>query len=84
MHLKNETVGYIPETIEQEELLHKGDLVILDTDFLFREQDFDVNFLNKNINTNFYRVCEQRYQAEKNSKIPKAIISKSVNIMERE
>ena len=62
--VKNKTVGYIPETIKKEEPLHKGDLVILDTDFLFREQDFDESLLSSYINTDFYQLCERRYQKE--------------------
>ena len=73
--VKNETVGYIPETIKKEEPLHKGDLVILDTDFLFREQDFDERLLNSNINKEFYQLCEQRYQEE---------IKRKKNIIEKD
>ena len=83
LYVKNETVGYIPETIQQDEPLHKGDLVILDTDFLYREQDFEEKLLDGWINTDFYRVCEQRYQEEKKSQLPKKIICKLRNIMER-
>ena len=78
--MKNETVGYIPETLYGNEPLQKGDLVIIDTDFLFREDDFDVTHLDSRINTEFYRVCEQRYQEEKNNKI---INKKQKNAMER-
>ena len=81
--MKNETVGYIPETVKKEEPLHKGDLVILDTDFLFREQDFDEMLLNSHINIDFYQLCEQRYQEEKKAKKSKGIFSKSKDIMER-
>lgn len=83
IYVKNETLGYIPETIKQEEPLHKGDLVILDTDFLFREQDFDESLLNSHINTDFYKLCEQRYQEEKKTKKTKGIFSKFEDIMER-
>ena len=80
LYVKNETVGYIPETLYGNEPLQKGDLVIIDTDFLFREDDFDVTHLDSRINTEFYRVCEQRYQEEKNNKI---INKKQKNAMER-
>lgn len=83
LYVRNETVGYIPETIQEDATLPKGDLVILDTDFLFREQDFNVKFLDSRINTNFYRVCEQRYQREKNWKIPSEKTGRSTNIMEK-
>ncbi len=83
IYVKNETVGYIPETIKKEEPLHKGDVVILDTDFLFREQDFDERLLNSHINTDFYQLCEQRYQEEKKQKKSKGIFSKLKDIMER-
>ena len=72
--MKNETVGYIPETVKKEEPLHKVDLVILDTDFLFREQDFDEMLLNSHINIDFYQLCEQRYQEEKKQKNLKAYL----------
>ena len=80
LYVKNETVGYIPETLYGNEPLQKGDLVIIDTDFLFIEDDFDVTHLDSRINTEFYRVCEQRYQEEKNIEI---IDSKQKNTMER-
>lgn len=83
LYVKNETVGYIPETIKEDKPLHKGDLVILDTDFLFREQDFDVKLLDSRVNTQFYEICEQRYQEEKNLKKHKGIINRLRNIMER-
>jgi hypothetical protein len=73
--VKNETVGYIPETIKKEEPLHKGDLVILDTDLLFRAQNFDERLLNSNINKEFYQLCEQRYQEE---------IKRKKNIIEKD
>ena len=76
LYVRNETVGYIPETLHKDEPLSKGSLVIIDTDFLFRENDFDVTHLDSRINTDFYRVCEQRYQEEKNNEIIK-------NTMER-
>lgn len=81
LYVKNETVGYIPETIQEDENLHKGDLVILDTDFLFREKDFDEKLLDSKINTDFYRVCERRYQEERNAQEHKGC--KLRNIMER-
>ena len=83
LYVKNETVGYIPETIKEDKPLHKGDLVILDTDFLFREQDFDLKLLDSRVNTQFYEICEQRYQEEKNLKKHKGIINRLRNIMER-
>lgn len=83
LYIKEESVGYIPETIQQDEPLHKGDLVIIDTDFLIREQDFDEKLLNRHINTDFYQLCEQRYQQEKNVKKSKNGINKLKDIMER-
>lgn len=41
------------------------ELVIIDTDFLFRENDFDLTLLDIRVNTDFYQICEQRYQEEK-------------------
>lgn len=83
LYVKNETIGYIPETLNEDEPLQKGELVIIDTDFLFREKDFDATFLDRRVNTDFYQICEQRYQEERNSKKNKGIISKLKNIMER-
>ena len=83
LYIKEESVGYIPETIQQDEPLHKGDLVIIDTDFLIREQDFDEKLLNRHINTDFYQLCEQRYQQEKNVKKSINGINKLKDIMER-
>lgn len=80
IYVKNETVGYIPETINKEETLHKGDLVILDTDLLFRAQNFDERLLNSNINKEFYQLCEQRYQEEIKRK--KIIIEKDRDELE--
>ena len=68
-------ISDIKETIKKEEPLHKGDLVILDTDLLFRAQNFDERFLNSNINKEFYQLCEQRYQEE---------IKRKKNIIEKD
>lgn len=83
LYVKNETVGYIPETLHENEPLQKGDLVIIDTDFLFRENDFDITHLDTKINTDFYKICEQRSQEEKRFKKNNEIINKPKNIMER-
>lgn len=69
LYVKKESVGYIEETIKEEEPLHKGDLVIIDTDFLYRENDFDEEKIDKDINMNFYKINEQRYQKEKTEEI---------------
>lgn len=66
LDVKNESVGYITETIKDEEPIQNGELVIIDTDLLFREEEFDENFLDQDINTDFYQMCEKRYQKEKN------------------
>ena len=81
LNVKNESVGYITETIKDEEPLHKGELVIIDTDFLFREE-FDEKLLDKDINTFFYQICEKRYQEEKNTKKSKNIIDRLVSKLE--
>jgi hypothetical protein len=83
LYVKNETVGYISETIKKDNPLDKGDLVIIDTDFLFREQDFDEKILDSHINTDFYQACEQRYQEENKSHKFKGLISKLRDVMER-
>lgn len=82
LNVKNESVGYITETIKDEEPLHKGELVIIDTDFLIREEEFDEKLLDKYINTNFYHICEKRYQEEKNTKKSKNIIDRLVSKLE--
>lgn len=83
LYVKNETVGYIPETLSQDKPLQKGELVIIDTDFLFRENDFNVTLLDRRVNTDFYQICEQRYQKEKRSGKNIGIISKLENVLER-
>lgn len=67
LHVRNETIGYISETINQDKPLNNGELVIIDTDLLFREKDFDEGLLDSSINTIFYKICEKRYQEEKKS-----------------
>ena len=47
--------------------MNKGELVIIDTDLLFKENDFDEALLDSSINTIFYKICEKRYQEEKKS-----------------
>lgn len=83
LYVKNETVGYIKETLRKDEPLKKGELIIIDTDMLFRENDFNIALLDEGINTYFYDICEQRYQNErksiKNNKINKIL----KNLMEK-
>ena len=69
LYVKKESVGYIEETIKEEEPLHKGDLVIIDTDYLYKENDFDEKKIDKNINMYFYKINEQRYQKERTEEI---------------
>lgn len=69
LYVKKESVGYIEETIKEEEPLHKGDLVIIDTDYLYKENDFDEEKIDKNINMYFYKINEQRYQKERTEEI---------------
>lgn len=67
LNVKNESVGYIPETIEKDKPLQEGDLVIIDTDLLFREEEFNEEILEKmSINSYYYEKFEERYQNEKN------------------
>ena len=86
LDVKNESVGYIKETIKYEEPIQKGELVIIDTDLLFREEEFDENFLDQDINTDFYQMCEKRYQKEKNiksSNVVDKLSNKRGDLMER-
>lgn len=62
--------------------MQKGELVIIDTDFLFREKDFDFTLLDSRINTYFYQICEQRYQEERSRK-NNGIISNLKSLLER-
>lgn len=63
--MEKESIGYIKETLKEEEPLNKGDLVIIDTDYLFREKDFYEGEIDSNINLDFYKANELRYQKEK-------------------
>lgn len=66
LNVKNESVGYIPETIEKDKPLQEGDFVIIDTDLLFREEEFNEEILEKmSINSYYYEKFEERYQNEK-------------------
>ena len=66
LNLRNETVGYIHDTIkEYEPPIAKGKIVILDTDLIVREEDLKNLRLNHNIDMRFFANCEGRYQKEK-------------------
>ncbi len=80
---KTEAMGYFPETIKKEDVLKKGDLVIIDTDCLYREQDFYKVHFDDNINTDFYLMCEQEYQMEKHANKPTEISRDSDDQLER-
>ncbi|MGN1302282.1 MAG: hypothetical protein ACI4VO_01330 [Clostridia bacterium] len=82
LNVKNESVGYITETIKDEEPLQKDELVIIDTDLLFREEEFDEKLLYEDINTDFYQICERRYQKEKNTEKPTNMIDELVSKLE--
>lgn len=66
LNVRNESVGYIPKTIKEDKPLQEGDLVIIDTDLLFGEEEFSEEFLeNMDINLYYYQKFEGRYQNEK-------------------
>ena len=65
LYVEKESIGYIKETIKEEEPLNKGDMVIIDTDYLFIEKDFHEDEIDSNINLDFYKANELRYQKEK-------------------
>lgn len=66
LNVKNESVGYIPKTIKKDKPLQEGDLVIIDTDLLFGEEEFSEELLeNMGINLYYYQKFEGRYQKEK-------------------
>ena len=64
LYVDDESLGFIPETIKKRKPLQKGDLVIIDTDHLYRENDPRINPISI-FNQNPY---EKRYQEEKNKK----------------
>lgn len=73
LYVEKESIGYIKETLKEEEPLNKGDLVIIDTDYLFIEKDFHEDEIDSNINLDFYKANELRYQKEKNEKLEDTI-----------
>lgn len=69
LNVKNESVGYVSETIKKDKTLEKGDLVIIDTDLLFREEEFNEEILDEmDINSYYYEKFEEQYQNEKRKK----------------
>ena len=73
LYVEKESIGYIKETIKEEEPLNKGDMVIIDTDYLFIEKDFHEDEIDSNINLDFYKANELRYQKEKNEELEDTI-----------
>lgn len=71
--MEKESIGYIKETLKEEEPLNKGDMVIIDTDYLFIEKDFHEDEIDSNINLDFYKANELRYQKEKNEELEDTI-----------
>lgn len=68
--LENKTVNNYNYEIEgmkklEENNLSEADLVIIDNDLIFKEENFDKTKLNKNIDINPYENMERRYQYEK-------------------
>lgn len=73
LYVEKKSIGYIKETLKEEEPLNKGDLVIIDTDYLFIEKDFHEDEIDSNINLDFYKANELRYQKEKNEELEDTI-----------
>ena len=73
LYVEKESIGYIKEPLKEEEPLNKGDLVIIDTDYLFIEKDFHEDEIDSNINLDFYKANELRYQKEKNEELEDTI-----------
>ena len=69
LHVDSSSVGLI-DAEKKEPPLPKGELVIIDTDLLFREEDFDINSLGMFINLDLYYKFETRYQKEKGATVP--------------
>ncbi len=59
-----ESLGYIKETINDDEVLKVGDYVILDKDIIYLDKDFDYEKLSKIIKISNYDSMEKRYQKE--------------------
>ena len=61
-----DSLGYIPSNSKKDQVLSKGDLVVIDLDFLIQENDRETfDKASKSINTNTYKKYERRYQREK-------------------
>lgn len=62
---KNETVGYIKETIkDNDKPLQPGELVIIDTDAILTQKDFDEGNYPDYISTFWYHYYNKRYEKE--------------------
>lgn len=66
--VNKESLGYIKETIKDDEILKTGDYVILDTDLIYLDADFDYEKMSETINISNYDDMEKRYQEEKKLK----------------
>jgi len=66
LNIENDSVGFLPSESKNNQVLSKGDLIIIDLDFLFKENDYEnINRARKVIELdNFYKY-ELRYQKEK-------------------
>ena len=66
LNVEDESLGYIPSNSKKDQVLSKGDLVVIDLDFLIQENDRETfDKASKSINTNTYKKYERRYQREK-------------------
>ena len=66
LNVEDESLGYTPSNSKKGQVLSKGDLVVIDLDFLIEENDKETfDKASKSINTTAYKKYERRYQKEK-------------------
>ena len=66
LNVEDESLGYIPSNSKKDQVLSKGDLVVIDLDFLIEENDKETfDKACKFINTSPYKKYEHKYQKEK-------------------
>lgn len=81
LQMNFELLENVVTEFEQDDKLYYSEYI--NQNFLFREKDFDFTLLDSRINTDFYQICEQRYQEEKRSRKNNGIISKLKSLLER-
>ena len=60
LNVEDDSLGYIPSNSKKDQVLSKGDLVVIDLDFLIQENDKETfDKASKSINTNAYKKYER-------------------------